>query len=387
MSIYPIKVQPISMSDECQFYVKNNQGNNVCFVKQAVPLKNALSQMERESSSFDPLTWKQDCKGVVQNCTFIPFFYEPDSDAGASSSDSTIAITDADVERYITSENKNPNIELMDYVELQEFSGNLSSARTAVADFDPFDSKGDDETEVLPLSENVSPSVVSAVASAVLPTVESTANNDTASSNVTKPLNTLPLSTAANSIIKFKIKKVNKPWEIYQANPDILVMPANTLLSLPDKFLNQMSKGSIQRDLDAILKKQKVRIGQMYLTNNGDAIPNPIQAKKILHAVVAAETWVSNVNTITQLTPKVLHAVDALKAETVAIVPFDCGTVDIEACARAQLIAIRKFLYSNKIDCVKRLFILMSDEMSYKVYTDAAREIFYELIPIEQIIN
>ena len=363
MATYPLKVLPIEVAGECQFYTKNVRGENVCYVKQLASIQASLGVMEREGRDFTPHAWAVDCGGSIERCSFLPILFETDVET-------VPAVSSDNIEAYLAGADEEPqNTPTQSTPQPSPFAGKvMTRANQVIAEFNPFASDEEAVNEVEKQEE--------------LPLIsekQDTTPEETKTPEETEG-NLAPTIQVANSKVQFKIvgpDTFKKPYQIWQTSADLMIVPANAVLSLPDRWLNKMSRGNVQTELDQILRKREIKIGQLLQTSNGGDYPDGVQAKRLMHAVLAAETWVSNPHTITQMTPKCLFAADAMGAKTVVMTPFDCGTVDVEVAARAQLTAIRKFLYSNKIDNVERLYIVMSDRMSYEVFKDAYREIFY----------
>jgi len=413
MSIkYPLRVLPIESASECQFYTKNTNGENVCYVKALGDVSSALAVMERSAKGFDPLSWSDDCGGSIERCSFLPILFESgigEKDAKDTEAASAEYDIESCIESYLSlgAEERGSNGR-------EDFAATLhshdsqatfcseplvddiaaASAMTRVgqviASFDPFLSEADAEAQIEPdiaVAVPPPPSVQTTQSVQTAQRKNDAVDNGTNKSEDSRRdrdvVSDMPIIEAVNAPIVFKIfgpDKFKKPHNIWQVGADVIVIPANSVLSLPDKWLHKMSRGNVQTELDQILRSRTVSIGQIFQTSNGGDFADGVQAKRILHAVLAAETWVSNAHTITQLTPKCLFAADAMGAKTVVMTPFDCGTVDIEMAARAQLTSIRKFIYSNKVDHVESVFIIMSDTLSYDVFMGAYKEIFYGVI-------
>lgn len=418
MRTHSLKVLPVEAAGECQFYTKNSKNENVCYVKQIATMKQATSVMEREGNDFDPLAWSTSCGGELERCSFLSILFESKTETPAGK-------TESEIEAYLSAgDHTHLSKPATDIIVCEEFPGEVMTPSTReIAGFDPFadeheeaarheettpgESTGDVEQELTEESDaEIAPNTQTRTAphtaqnapitavttqhtrvdnthalSAVKTPAESTPVIASAAKTTAKP-NSSPIAGAAesNSRVRFKIvgpATYKKPYQIWQTSADVMILPANSVLSLPDRWLHKMSRGNVQAELDTVLRSRAIKIGQIIQTTGGGDHEGGVVAKKLMHAVIAAETWVSSAHAITQMTPQCLFAADAMGAKTVVLTPFDCGTVDIDSAARAQLMALRRFLYSNKIDNVEQVYIVMSDALSYQVYTDAYAEIFY----------
>lgn len=158
----------------------------------------------------------------------------------------------------------------------------------------------------------------------------------------------------------------------YLVKSDILVYPANILLTIDDFELNRMSRGKIQNELDKISKP--IKMGTVYITSNGNEGTN-VKPNKIYHAVVAGESRLVNEADVKSAIRKSLHLANNEKAKNIVMIPPDCGTHDINDIARVHLSAIKTFLQTEKCE-LKNIFIVMSDKESYDSYSQYYKRIF-----------
>lgn len=158
----------------------------------------------------------------------------------------------------------------------------------------------------------------------------------------------------------------------YLVKSDILVYPANILLTIDDFELNRMSRGKIQNELDKISKP--IKMGTVYITSNGNEGTN-VKPNKIYHAVVAGESRLVNEADVKSAIRKSLHLANNEKVKNIVMIPPDCGTHDINDIARVHLSAIKTFLQTEKCE-LKNIFIVMSDKESYDSYSQYYKRIF-----------
>ena len=171
-------------------------------------------------------------------------------------------------------------------------------------------------------------------------------------------------------ITKVSIHRCENP---YLVKADVLMYPANNILTIDDPLLHRMSRGLIQEECDKISKP--IKMGSVYVTSNGGE-QSKVQPRQIYHAVVAGESRLVNEQDIKLATRKCLHVANSLKVKNVVMLPTDCGTHDIADTARVQLSAIKTYLQTEK-DCqIKNIFIVMEDKESYEVFEEYYQRIF-----------
>ena len=169
---------------------------------------------------------------------------------------------------------------------------------------------------------------------------------------------------------KVSIHRCDNP---YLVKADVLMYPANNILTIDDPLLHRMSRGLIQEECDKIGKP--IKMGSVYVTSNGGE-QSKVQPRQIYHAVVAGESRLVNEQDIKLATRKCLHVANSLKVKNIVMLPTDCGTHDIADTARVQLSAIKTYLTTEK-DCqLKNIFIVMEDKESYDVFEEYYQRIF-----------
>lgn len=169
---------------------------------------------------------------------------------------------------------------------------------------------------------------------------------------------------------KVSIHRCENP---YLVKADVLMYPANNILTIDDPLLHRMSRGLIQEECDKIGKP--IKMGSVYVTSNGGE-QSKVQSRQIYHAVVAGESRLVNEQDIKLATRKCLHVANSLKVKNIVMLPTDCGTHDIADTARVQLSAIKTYLTTEK-DCqIKNIFIVMEDKESYDVFEEYYQRIF-----------
>lgn len=169
---------------------------------------------------------------------------------------------------------------------------------------------------------------------------------------------------------KVTIHKVENP---YKVKADILIYPTNNVLTIDDPLLHRMSRGLIQKELDAFSKP--IKMGQVYVTGNGGN-SSLVQSKKIFHTIVAGESRLVNEEDIKTATRKALMLADNGENLNVLMIPADCGTHDINDVARVQLAAIKTYLQSNKNCSIKNIFVVMEDQESIDTFNEYFKRIF-----------
>jgi len=170
--------------------------------------------------------------------------------------------------------------------------------------------------------------------------------------------------------VKVSIHQIENP---YAVKADILVYPANNVLTIDDHLLNRLSYNVIQKECDKVQKP--INMGSVYITSNGGE-NSKVQAKKIFHAVVAGESRLVNEADTKLATRKALHLAKESNARNIVMLPPDCGTHDIQDAARVQLSSIYTFLQTEKEIPFKNIFIVMDDKESYDVYQEYYKRVF-----------
>ena len=170
--------------------------------------------------------------------------------------------------------------------------------------------------------------------------------------------------------VKVSIHQIENP---YAVKADILVYPANNVLTIDDQLLNRLSYNAIQKECDKVQKP--INMGSVYITSNGGE-KSKVQAKKIFHAVVAGESRLVNEADTKLATRKALHLAKESNARNIVMLPPDCGTHDIQDAARVQLSSIYTFLHTEKDIPFKNIFIVMDDKESYDVYQEYYKRVF-----------
>jgi len=170
--------------------------------------------------------------------------------------------------------------------------------------------------------------------------------------------------------VKVSIHQIDNP---YAVKADILVYPANNVLTIDDHLLNRLSYNVIQKECDKVQKP--INMGSVYITSNGGE-NSKVQAKKIFHAVVAGESRLVNEADTKLATRKALHLAKESNARNIVMLPPDCGTHDIQDAARVQLSSIYTFLQTEKDIPFKNIFIVMDDKESYDVYQEYYKRVF-----------
>lgn len=179
---------------------------------------------------------------------------------------------------------------------------------------------------------------------------------------------------------KFTIHIVKNP---YLVKGGVLVYPANNQLYIDDIELRKMLRGSIDQELEVYLRKP-IKMGRIYATSNGGT-RSLVKAKKIYHAIVAGTSRLVNEKDVGDSTFKALARASAEGEESVILIPSDCGTLDIYATAMVQIGAVKQFLMSHSDTSVKQIFMVMTDQTSYDVFTKYHKRIFKKRkVPVEQ---
>lgn len=170
--------------------------------------------------------------------------------------------------------------------------------------------------------------------------------------------------------VKVSIHQIDNP---YAVKADILVYPANNVLTIDDALLNRLSYNVIQKECDKVQKP--INMGSVYITSNGGE-NSKVQAKKIFHAVVAGESRLVNEADTKLAMRKSLHLANESNARNIVMLPPDCGTHDIQDAARVHLSSIYTFLQTEKNITFKNIFIVMDDKESYDVYQEYYKRVF-----------
>lgn len=168
-----------------------------------------------------------------------------------------------------------------------------------------------------------------------------------------------------------KIKKVSDP---YLVGADVLVYPTNVTLLIDDDLLNRHSRFRIQEECEAYVRSMDIQIGDVYPTSNGGDLPGGVIPKRIYHAVVAGPSRLVSHNIAPAITQSLILA-DKEGAEIVAMLPFDCGMMDINETARIQLKAVKEFIEKGKTKNIKLICIIMDDNDSFEIFKE-----YYERI-------
>lgn len=170
---------------------------------------------------------------------------------------------------------------------------------------------------------------------------------------------------------KFSIHIVANP---YLVKGDVLVFPTNNHLEIDDLELRKMLRGRIDLEISEYLKKP-IKMGTVYVTSNGGE-NSSVKTKKIYHSVVAGTSRLVNEKDVGDSTFKSLSLADSEGVKTVVMTPSDCGTLDIYATAMVQLGAIKQFLMSHPETKIEHIFMVMTDQLSYDVFSEYHRRIF-----------
>lgn len=332
-----LRVLPIGCAQQCPFYVKDTAGAAYCFVKATTSAHIATALME-DASHYDASSWSQDCQGLYENCSIIPLLWAFDEEEDE----------EADKEP--------PQPVAVD---------------SGIDDYDPFapedaeeDEAGEDESESPQNASVASQSASVASQSASAPQVgESETGNEDPGGD---PGNDEVMEPS----VRVSIHQVANP---YAVKCDLLVYPTNIVLTVDDPLLNRLSRGVIQQECDAIARP--IRMGHVYATSNGGE-HSGVKAKAVLQAVVAGPSRLVNESDVNSSMMKSLILAENIGAETVVILPFDCGTHDLNNIARVQLAAVNKFLKTHETKSLKHVFFVAEDEDSIEVFEEYFDRIF-----------
>jgi O-acetyl-ADP-ribose deacetylase (regulator of RNase III) len=199
---------------------------------------------------------------------------------------------------------------------------------------------------------------------------ESSASSEEASQFDSEYASEDKATSDSDDIVHVSIHKVRNP---YQVKADVIVYPANIVLTVDDPLLNRMSRGKVQEECDKM--SRPIKMGHVYVTSNGGELSSVVP-KTILHAVVAGPSRLVNEQDIKSAIRKSLLMAEEMGAEKVVMLPCDCGTHDIADVARVQLSAIYTFLNSVETKSITHIFIVMEDEESKKIFEEYFERIF-----------
>jgi O-acetyl-ADP-ribose deacetylase (regulator of RNase III) len=165
---------------------------------------------------------------------------------------------------------------------------------------------------------------------------------------------------------------IHKHANPYAVKSDFIYYPTNSILTIDDQLLNNLSKHKVQEECDRLKKPYKM--GNIYITSNGGE-NSLVKAKNIIHGVVAGESRLVNEEDIRSSTRKALLHAEQNGASSIVMIPADCGTHDIFDTARVQLAAVKTFLKSFDAN-IKNVYFVMEDEESYKAFQEYYNRIF-----------
>lgn len=166
---------------------------------------------------------------------------------------------------------------------------------------------------------------------------------------------------------------IHKHTNPYAVKSDFIYYPTNSILTIDDQLLNNLSKNKVQEECDRLKKPYKM--GNIYITSNGGE-NSLVKAKNIIHGVVAGESRLVNEEDIRSSTRYALLHASLNGAQSIVMIPADCGTHDIYDTARVQLSAVKTFLQSNDLLSLKNIYFVMEDEESYKTFQEYYNRIF-----------
>lgn len=169
-------IQHITSACSCPFYTTNKDGHGFCFIKNAIPLNEALN-MVSESRDLTQEDWVDDCGGLWDNCSVLPLLYDYD---------------EGDID---------PN------------------ARDVADTYNPFEDAEEDETEARPLTSFTPPVIAEKEAAE-----RAEAEQENYSAGVLKYA----------SDATFSIHQVPDP---YKVKSDAILVPVNNLLEPMDLML------------------------------------------------------------------------------------------------------------------------------------------------------
>jgi O-acetyl-ADP-ribose deacetylase (regulator of RNase III) len=320
-------VLPLSKSCDCPFYGEAVDGSRQCFFKTVVTPPVAMMLVEGENS-FTPELYTRDCGGEYQHCAFIPLLYHMDEaniDPAASSAQTEKVSAPTEQKSNLTG----PKL-----------------ADTGIDDFNPFD---DQESDIAVLAQ--------------VPTPEVRKEPEVVEEKVPPP----PFQG-----VQVKVARVTNP---YLVKADVLVYPANNLLIVDDPLLVRMTNGKVQDQCDEI--PRPIIMGNVYITQGKTLSGNvAIKQDAIYHAVVAGASRLVNTQDIASSIRKALLTAEANGATSVAMLPCDNGTHDLNQSALVQLSTVSQFLKSMKLESLRHIFIVMEDQESLATFETYYRRIF-----------
>lgn len=338
-----LRVLPIGCAHQCPFYVKDTAGAAYCFVKATTSARIATALME-DASHYDVSSWTQDCQGSYDNCSIIPLLWAFDEETdeqpnGAADKEPARAVAvDSDIEDYDPfAPEEEPKEEPEEEDGEEDEGGAEEPPKSALApqvdepesrNEDPGNDQGNDQ------------------------------GSDRDNDEVTEPS------------VRVSIHQVANP---YAVKCDLLVYPTNIVLTVDDPLLNRLSRGVIQQECDAT--PRPIRMGHVYATSNGGE-HSGVKAKAVLQAVVAGPSRLVNESDVNSAMMKALILAESVQAETVVVLPFDCGTHDLNNIARVQLAAVNKFLKTHETKSLKHVFFVAEDEDSIEVFEEYFDRIF-----------
>ena len=159
----------------------------------------------------------------------------------------------------------------------------------------------------------------------------------------------------------------------YAVKSDFIYYPTNSILTIDDQLLNNLSKNKVQEECDRLKKPYKM--GNIYITSNGGE-NSLVKTKNIIHGVVSGESRLVNEEDIRSSTRKALLHASLNGAQSIVMIPADCGTHDIYDTARVQLAAIMQYFAANKNTGIKRVFLLMEDKESLESFQEYYKRVF-----------
>lgn len=172
------------------------------------------------------------------------------------------------------------------------------------------------------------------------------------------------------------VVKINKVLDPYLVKADVLVYPTNSALLIDDDLLNRRSRFNVQKECDQyIAQLDEIKMGTVYVTTNGGKLAGGVIPDFIYHAVVAGPSRLVSAN-INKAIIQSLYLADKNGAKVVAMLPCDCGILDIGEGAMAQLVAIKTYIEKAEIKNIERIHIVMDDDISIGVFKEYFERIF-----------
>ncbi len=306
------RVLPIDQASPCPFYLVDTNNERVCFIKRTLPLHVVMAMTEAPPTR--PANW-----------------VEPS--------------VDWDVDCGGIWENCQILPILYDMSEVE--TGTIDED---IDDYDPFEADKEENIRENNVKKEITTSNVE----------YSNSSNKIQQSDQYKSNN-----------IKVTIHLQDNP---YRVKTDVLIYPINSDLSIDDLKLMQMTHRNVQKELDSIARP--IKMGSVYVTSNGGDHTGGVVAKRIYHAVVAGESRLVNDQDIKSATLQALYLADSQKAQSVVMLPCDCGTHDIYQTAISQLGAIRYFQKKNDAKYLSRIYIVMEDEDSKEAFDQYYNRMF-----------